>query len=92
MWTSLFRQLLLSAAAVLTVTGSLPVFYGTDGPLATLFEIEDAEEDEREHLIVRVSQPETVELVLDYTLCDLAPRTSTVVMVGPQSERGPPAV
>ncbi|MGI9470244.1 MAG: hypothetical protein ACR2NZ_01845 [Rubripirellula sp.] len=92
MLISLLRQLLLSAAAVLTVTGSLPVFYGADGPLATLFEIEDAEEDEREQLIVRGSQTDAVELAIDHPVCDLTPVTSPAVLAGPQSERGPPAV
>ena len=91
MCLSLLRRILLASAAMLTVTGGFPLFDGSDGPQATFFEIEDAEEDEREHLSARVAVSVAMELALHETIVDWTPAPPAVFFVGPQSERGPPA-
>ncbi len=89
----ILRQLLISAATLLTVTGSISVFYGADRPSATLFaEAEDAEEDDREDSMAAVSEP-VVETLLDISiLADSSAVADAPMVCLPPHERGPPIV
>lgn len=76
---------------LLTLSGSRPVYWGSDTPWVNPFaESEDAEEDEREELMARTATP----LVISLSCCVLQQGFSTsadvVLHVCPQSERGPP--
>ena len=91
MLTPILRQLLISAATLLTVNGCLSVFYGTDGQLATVFvEAEDAEEDQREDSITRVLDPIGEAELQTSILSDASTFVEAPVVCGPHHERGPP--
>ena len=87
----ILRQLLISAATLLTVTGSISVFYGADRPPATLFaEAEDAEEDDREDSMAAVSEPVVETLLHVSILSDSSAVTDAPKVCVPPHERGPP--
>ena len=86
------RSILLASAALLTVSGFLPVFDGCEGPQATFVEIEDVEEDEREEFSSHVAVAVTIESGLHDTVVHLTGETTCGFFRGPQSVRGPPRV
>ena len=85
------RNFLISAAALLTVTGSLTVFCGADQPLASMCaEAEDAEEDECETSFLHDLAP-SLDTIQQFLVSAIDARPVGVPLVaGLHSERGPP--
>jgi hypothetical protein len=93
MVTSILRQLLISAAALLAVIGPLRAFDVTDGPSATLFaDVVDGEEDERGETILHVSEPIVDTTRLVSTSSHIAAFLDVPIFCGPHNERGPPQI
>lgn len=92
MLNRILRQLLVVAATLLTATGSLPVFYGTDGLLATVFvdTVDAGEEDDREAFGDRVSSPVVERAVYFSTLSVVSIVMDRPPVCGLHRERGPP--
>ncbi len=89
----ILRQLLISAAIMLTVSGSLSVYYGVDVPLATLFaEAEDADEDELQDTLLHASEPIVETTLLVSTSSNILTFFDIPVRYAPHNERGPPQV
>jgi hypothetical protein len=92
MFLSKLRHLLIFSAFLLTAVGSLPVLYGTDGPLTTnpFVEVEDAEEDQRDDGFAIVWLP-TAQVDLPVSISSALPSWRDIPIVcGPHNERGPP--
>ena len=88
-----FLRFLVFAAALLTISnGSLLALCGADGPLAIYCAEtgEEAEEDDREESLVRVSEPIVEATFCVSTLSIGSAFFGVPINCGPHNERGPP--
>ncbi len=93
MLTPILQQLLISAAALLTVTGSLSVYESADRPLATLFAAaEDGQQDEGGDTLFQASEPIFETTLLVSTSSNIATFVDIPIFCALHNERGPPQV